>query len=86
MLSWIVEGNAIEPHVSLWEKGERGDGTFGRSDFVFDAVSNSYRCPSGKILKQYRRNFKRPRSGVTKAQTRTPSWGGPSNGADLGEP
>jgi transposase len=70
MLAWIVEVKAIEPHVSLWEKGERDDGTFGRSDFAFDAASNSYRCPGGKFLKQYRRNFTRPRSGVTKAQTR----------------
>lgn len=70
MLAWIVEQKAIAPHVSLWEKGERSDGTFGRSDFVFDGASNSYRCPGGKPLKQYRRNFTQPRSGVTKAQTR----------------
>ncbi len=70
MLAWIVEEKAIAPHVPLWEKGERDDGTFGRSDFVFDQASNSYCCPGGKLLKQYRRNFTRPRSGVTKAQTR----------------
>jgi transposase len=70
MLGWIVEERAIEPHVSLWEKGERDDGTFRRSDFVFDPASNSYSCPGGKLLKQYRRNFKRQRSGVTKAKTR----------------
>jgi IS5 family transposase len=70
MLAWIVDEKGIAPHVPLWEKGERDDGTFGRSDFVFDQTSNSYRCPGGKALKQYRRNFKRPRSGVTKAQTR----------------
>ncbi|MGI9451485.1 MAG: transposase [Geminicoccaceae bacterium] len=70
MLAWIVEEKAIEPHVPLWEKAERDDGTFGRSDFVFDAASNSYRCPGGKLLKQYRRKFKRRRSGVTKAKTR----------------
>jgi transposase len=70
MLGWMVEERAIEPHVSLWEKGEREDGAFRRSDFVFDPVSNSYRCPGGKLLKQHRRNFKRQRSGVTKAKTR----------------
>jgi transposase len=26
MLGWMVEERAIEPHVSLWEKGEREDG------------------------------------------------------------
>ena len=70
MLGWMVEEKAIEPHVSLWEKGERDDGTFRRSDFIFDEVSNSYSCPGGKLLKQYRRNFKRQRSDVTKAKTR----------------
>ena len=49
MLGWMVEEKAIEPHVSLWEKGERNDGTFRRSDFIFDEVSNSYSCPGGKL-------------------------------------
>jgi transposase len=70
MLGWMVEEKAIEPHVFLWEKGERDDGTFRRSDFIFDEVSNSYSCPGGMLLKQYRRNFKRQRSGVTKAKSR----------------
>jgi len=44
MLAWIIEEKAIAPHVPLWDKGEREDGTFGRSDFVFDEASNSYRA------------------------------------------
>ena len=63
-------GAAPLGHQVNRQKGERDDGTFGRSDFVFDAASNNYRCPGGKLLKQYRRNFKRQRSGVTKAKTR----------------
>jgi transposase len=70
LVGWMVEEKAIKPHVSLWEKAERDDGTFRRSDFVFDPTSNTYSCPGGKLLKQYRRNFKRQRSGVTKAKTR----------------
>jgi transposase len=70
MLAWMVEEKGIEPHVPVWEKGERDDGTFSRSDFVFDATSNTLTCPGGKRLQQYRypRNFER--SGVTKANTR----------------
>jgi len=70
MVAWMIEEKAIEPHVPLWEKGERDDGTFSRSDFVFDAASNTMTCPGGKCLQQYRyqRNFER--SGVTKANTR----------------
>jgi transposase len=70
MLAWMVDVKAIEPHVPLWEKGERDDGTFGRSDFIFDADSNTMTCPGGKHLQQYRRNFARERTGITKANTR----------------
>jgi Transposase DDE domain len=71
MVAWMVEEKNIEPHVPLYEKGERDDGTFSRSDFVFDAACNTMTCPSGKQLLQYRRsNFARGRSGVTKANAR----------------
>ena len=70
ILGWMVEEKSIEPHVSLWEKGERTDGTFSRSDFVFDPASDTYQCPNGKTLQLYRRQFKIQRTGVTKANTR----------------
>lgn len=63
MVAWMVEEKAIEPNVPLREKGERDDGTFSRSDFVFDPNSNTMTCPSGKQLVQYRRrNFGRGRA------------------------
>jgi transposase len=68
-LAWMVNEKQIEPHVPVWEKGERTDGTFSRSDFVFDEESDSYTCPNGKQLLRSRRNYKKPRSGVTKANT-----------------
>ncbi len=69
MLGWMVKEKAIEPHVSLWEKSERDDGTFRRSEFTFDPASNTYTCPGGKRLKQFRRHFKQTRTGITKANT-----------------
>ncbi len=66
-LAWMVNDKGIEPHVPVWEKGERTDGTFSRSDFVFDEESDSYTCPNGKELLRSRRNYKKPRSGVTQA-------------------
>ena len=44
----------------------RTDGTFSRSDFVFDEETDSYSCPNGKQLKRTRRNYKQPRSGIPK--------------------
>ena len=65
-LGWMVEDKAIEPHVPVWEKGERSDGTFSRSDFDFDEEADHYTCPNGKQLMRYRRALKKPRTGITK--------------------
>lgn len=70
MLDWLVHEHGIEPHVPVFDRSKRQDGTFSREDFAFDARRDHYVCPGGKILKQYRRNFKRPRSGVTKDRMR----------------
>jgi hypothetical protein len=70
ILDWIVREKQIAPHVPVLDKDERTDGTFRRSDFVFDAISNTYTCPGGKILQQYRRPYTIPRGGVTKDNTR----------------
>ena len=70
MLHWLVHERGIEPHVPVFDKSKRRDGTFSREDFTFDAARDHYICPGGNTLKQYRRNFKTPRSGVTKDGTR----------------
>lgn len=69
MLGWLVEEKAIEPHVPVWDKSERSDGTFSRSDFTWNEQDQSYRCPAGKDLRSDRRHFTVPRSHVTKADT-----------------
>jgi len=53
MLGWMVEEKGIEPHVPVWEKAQRKDGTFSVSDSRYDAVRDEYTCPAGKRLKQY---------------------------------
>jgi transposase len=51
ILGWLVDEKQIEPHVPVWDRSERKDGTFNRSDFMFDAEHNRYSCPAGKFLK-----------------------------------
>jgi hypothetical protein len=51
MLSWLVDKKHIDPHVPVWDKSERSDGSLGRSDFTWDAGSNAYRCPGGNPLR-----------------------------------
>ena len=48
-LSWLI-GTGITPHIPVWDKGRREDGTFSRSDFTFDKKRNVYVCPTGKLL------------------------------------
>lgn len=60
-LAWMVNEQGIEPHVPVWEKAERSDETFSRSDFSFDETRNTYTCPNGKLLYPRRRNFKKLR-------------------------
>jgi hypothetical protein len=50
MLGWMVDEKAIEPHVPVWDKAERKDGTLGRSDFHWNAEADEYRCPQGNRL------------------------------------
>lgn len=49
----MVNEKTIEPRVPAWEKGERTDGSFSRSDLVFDAERKRYTCPNGKHLLRY---------------------------------
>lgn len=70
MVAWMVDEKGIEPHVPLWEKSERTDGTFSISEFTYDSEENCYRCPADKLLLHGRRNFKKKRSGITKANTK----------------
>ena len=69
MLAWLVDKRGIEPHIPVFDKSERTDGTFSRVDFAYDQESDAYVCPAGKQLRKYRRPFLTPRIGVTKDNT-----------------
>src|SRR6478672_13493419 len=49
-LDWLVKTKGIAPHIPVWDKSRRDDGTFSRSDFQFDEAGNGYTCPAGKRL------------------------------------
>ena len=50
MLGWLVDERAIEPHIPVFDKSGRADGTFSREDFAYDQQSDVYICPAGKVL------------------------------------
>jgi Transposase DDE domain len=66
MLAWLVDERGIEPHIPVFDKSKRTDGTFSRTDFAYDAECDAYTCPAGKQLRKYHRPFAVPRIGVTK--------------------
>jgi transposase len=50
MLRWLVDEHGIEPHVTVFDKSARRDGTFSREDFAYDLERDVYVCPAGKTL------------------------------------
>ena len=50
MLAWLVHERGIEPHVPVFDKSARKDGTFSRDEFAFDHQGDAYTCPGGKLL------------------------------------
>jgi transposase len=50
MLGWLKD-QGIAPHIPVWDKAGREDGTFQRDAFTFDKERNIYICPRGKVLR-----------------------------------
>ena len=50
MLNWLVEEKGIAPHIPVFDRSKRDDGTFSRSDFRYDPTNDVYLCPTGKTL------------------------------------
>jgi hypothetical protein len=49
-LDWIVTEKGIAPHIPVWDRSKREDGTFSREDFTCDKTRNVYICPAFKTL------------------------------------
>jgi len=48
-LGWLI-GAGIAPHIPVWDKSGREDGTLSRSDFRWDRRQGVYICPNDKVL------------------------------------
>lgn len=56
-----IDQQRIAPHVPVWDKSERTDGTVGRSAFTFECENDRYVCPAGKYLRSaWRTKAKNP--------------------------
>lgn len=50
-LGWLVDQQKIKPHIPVWDRSQREDGTFSREDFTYDAERDVYICPNNKVLR-----------------------------------
>jgi hypothetical protein len=50
MLNWLVEEKGIAPHIPVFDRSKRDDGTCSRSDCRYDPTNDAYHCPGGKLL------------------------------------
>ena len=60
-LAWLVHERGIEPHIPVFDKSQRQDGTFERADFAFDHEADAYTCPAGKPLRPRQKTYRKPR-------------------------
>ena len=65
-LNWLLEEEGILPHIPVFDKSKRMDGSFPITAFVFNHEADEYTCPGGKRLKKYWRKMTKPRSGISK--------------------
>src|ERR1700741_4448495 len=47
-LAWLVHERGIEPHIPVFDKSERSDGTFERADFTYHPHLDAYFSWAGK--------------------------------------
>ncbi len=66
-LVWLALKRKILPFIPVFDKGERKDGTFSRSDFTWDDERDRYICPEGKEMRHTWRTYSDPNRNV-------PSW------------
>lgn len=69
LLGWMVVDRQIAPHVPVWDKTARNDGSLSIGEFRWDSELDAYVCPEGRALRNDRRQFTVPRARITKADT-----------------
>ncbi len=65
-LQWLIADEGVLPHIPVFDRSNRKDGTFHITEFVFDHDADEYTCPAGNKLKKYWRVMRKPRSGISK--------------------
>lgn len=63
-LNWLINEEGILPHIPIIDKSKRKDGTFEKSDFVYDHEKDAYICPIGLPLRPTQRVYRNRKTPV----------------------
>lgn len=63
-LNWLVNEEGIMPHIPVFDKSRRKDGTFEKDDFVYNHEKDAYICPIGLPLRPTQRVYRNRKSPV----------------------
>jgi len=69
-LMWLTLKRQILPFIPVFDKSERKDGTWSRSDFTWDEDNDRYICPEGIELRHNRRSYSDPTRTTPRLKTR----------------
>ena len=70
MLNWLVEEKGIAPHIPVFDKSKRDDGTFSRSDFRYDPTERRLPLPGRKAARDERHRARGQDASVSRQQAR----------------
>src|SRR4051794_39330495 len=68
MLNWLVEEKGIAPHIPVFDRSKRDDGTFSRSDFCYD--KRRLPLPGRKAARNQRHGARGQDASVSRKQAR----------------
>jgi transposase len=60
-LAWLIHERGIEPHIPVFDKSQRTDGTFSRDDFAYDRKRDCYVCLPGRNSGSAKKIYRMPR-------------------------
>ena len=72
-LAWLVKEKKIAPHIPAFDKSNRTDGTFSRSDFTGEVDNDRYICPN-MPMRKVRRDVREDARDVARAIATTPEY------------
>ena len=63
-LNWLLHDEGILPHIPVFDKSRRRDGSFEKADFVYNREKDAYICPVGLPLRPAQKVYRKRKSPI----------------------